>query len=160
MPTSEPSDPTRPGEDPPSLAQLLGVIPTRTHNPTVPAPAARPRTGRRLAPSPSPPAHCIAAQGDAMPPPDVTPMSPARGSECASTAADIPYPEQLLFSPEQAGLLLQVPGSWLRKQAAAGRISSVLLGRRLLFARVDLDALIEAHRRPAMASARRFRSGH
>jgi hypothetical protein len=78
----------------------------------------------------------------------------------AAPAALAPLPEPLLFTAEQAGLLLQVPASWLRKQAAAGRVASILLGRRLLFARTDLNALIDANRRPATNGPHRFRSGH
>ncbi|MEY9969253.1 excisionase family DNA binding protein [Streptacidiphilus sp. MAP12-16] len=94
------------------------------------------------------------------------PQAPGPGSaiepdppESHTGTVTAPHPEQLLLTPEQAGLLLQVPGSWLRKQAAAGRMSSVLLGRRLLFARTDLDALVDSHRRPATTGPRRPRPG-
>jgi excisionase family DNA binding protein len=55
---------------------------------------------------------------------------------------------QILLTPEQAGALLAVPGSWLRVKAAAGQIPSRRLGKHLRFTRTDLDAIADAAARP------------
>ncbi|MDT7685191.1 MAG: hypothetical protein QOG57_5501 [Pseudonocardiales bacterium] len=55
---------------------------------------------------------------------------------------------QILLTPEQAGALLAVPGSWLRVKAAAGQIPSRRLGKHLRFTRSDLDAIADAAARP------------
>jgi hypothetical protein len=128
-----------------TLAQLLGAAPPPVRPPAKRQPAARP--------TPTPVASDVPLADRGHEHRTAEQLPPA-------TAVATPLAEQLLFSPEQAGVLLQVPGSWLRKQAAAGTISSILLGRRLLFARADLDALIETNRRPARSHARRVRSGH
>lgn len=49
--------------------------------------------------------------------------------------------EQILFTAEQAGAALAVPGSWLRDKAAAGQIPCRRLGKHLRFARADLDTI-------------------
>jgi hypothetical protein len=56
---------------------------------------------------------------------------------------------QILLTPEQAGALLAIPGSWLRVRAAAGQVPSRRLGKHLRFARADLDAIAHAAARPA-----------
>lgn len=56
---------------------------------------------------------------------------------------------QILLTPEQAGALLAVPGSWLRVRAAAGQVPSRRLGKHLRFARADLDTIARAAARPA-----------
>jgi excisionase family DNA binding protein len=74
--------------------------------------------------------------------PDSTPPAPppieprAQGSEQAA--------QRLLHTPEQAAALLQVPASWLRKKAAAGRIPCTKVGRHLRFSQADLDAIIHS----------------
>jgi hypothetical protein len=55
---------------------------------------------------------------------------------------------QVLLTPEQAGALLAIPGSWLRVRAAAGQVPSRRLGKHLRFARADLDAIVHAAARP------------
>lgn len=50
--------------------------------------------------------------------------------------------EPLLYTAEQAAILLAVTPGWLRRAAGDGRIPSVLIGKHLRFARPDLDALI------------------
>jgi len=53
-----------------------------------------------------------------------------------------------LFTAEQAGAVLAVPGSWLREKAAAGQVPCRRLGKHLRFARADLDAIAEAAAQP------------
>lgn len=155
QPATPPEQPDL-ASSPHALAALLRTTPpsgrTRTADGST---KRRERTAQRsaLTAEPTPPS-------DQVPTPLLPQLALADESQPTATGPlGLPLPEPLLFTPEQAGLLLQVPGSWLRKQAAAGKVSSVLLGRRLLFARTDLDALIDVHRRPA-TGPRRFRSGH
>jgi excisionase family DNA binding protein len=70
---------------------------------------------------------------------------PAKGS---TIGALVGLEHQILLTPEQAGALLAVPGSWLRVKAAAGQIPSRRLGKHLRFTRSDLDAIAEAAARP------------
>jgi hypothetical protein len=51
---------------------------------------------------------------------------------------------QLLFTAEQAGVLLAVRASWLRRAAAEGAIASTYLGKHLRFSHADLLAIIAA----------------
>jgi excisionase family DNA binding protein len=129
--------------EPDSLAALLGVTPTprrvsAARPPRTPRPAAEPSTGTPVV-------------GEAPASPLITESQPEPTP--ADTASPVPearsHPEQLLFTPAQAAVLLQVQVAWLRRKAACGQLGSVILGRRLLFSRTDLDALIEAHHRPA-----------
>ncbi len=50
----------------------------------------------------------------------------------------------LLYTPEQAAALLQVPESWLRRRAAARGVPWSFLGKHLRFSRADLDAIVAA----------------
>ena len=49
---------------------------------------------------------------------------------------------QLLFTAEQAAVLLAVRASWLRRAAAEGTIASTYLGKHLRFSHADLLAII------------------
>lgn len=49
---------------------------------------------------------------------------------------------QLLFTAEQAAVLLAVRASWLRRAAAEGAIASTYLGKHLRFSHADLLAII------------------
>ena len=51
---------------------------------------------------------------------------------------------QLLFTAEQAGVLLTIRPSWLRRAAAEGTIASTYLGKHLRFSLGDLSAIITA----------------
>jgi excisionase family DNA binding protein len=51
---------------------------------------------------------------------------------------------QLLFTAEQAAVLLAVRASWLRRAAAEGAIASTYLGKHLRFSHADLLAIIAA----------------
>ncbi|MEY9969298.1 hypothetical protein ABIA33_007386 [Streptacidiphilus sp. MAP12-16] len=148
-------------DDPsPTLAALLGAAPAlRRAATTSAAPVlhargvARTRTRQRAAAPAAPvPPHPPVLQARADPPPhgaDHDGRSQSTGSPDV-----VAHANQLLFTAEQAAILLQIPASWLRKQAAAGHAPCVLLERRLRFARADLDALIAANRRPATARRR------
>jgi excisionase family DNA binding protein len=67
-------------------------------------------------------------------------------------AAPDPLPGPLLFTAEQAAVLLAVTPGWLRRAAGEGRVSSVLIGKHLRFSRQDLDELIERGHRPRSAT--------
>ncbi|MBR7826619.1 helix-turn-helix domain-containing protein [Actinospica sp. MGRD01-02] len=49
---------------------------------------------------------------------------------------------QLLYTPEQAAVLLTVRPSWLRRAAAEGEIACTYLGKHLRFSDADLHAII------------------
>lgn len=49
---------------------------------------------------------------------------------------------QLLYTPEQAAVLLAVRPSWLRRTAGAGEIACTYLGKHLRFSDADLHAII------------------
>lgn len=55
----------------------------------------------------------------------------------------------ILFTAEQAGVLLAVPGSWLRDRAAARAIPCRRLGKHLRFSLADLTRIAEMAARPA-----------
>jgi hypothetical protein len=89
------------------------------------------------------------------------PLRPARrGPVCSG--------EQILFTAQQAGLLLAVRGSWLADKAAAGTIPCRRLGKHLRFSRSDLREIADAaahpaaptRARPARAPARRTARQH
>lgn len=48
----------------------------------------------------------------------------------------------LLFTPEQAGVLLAVSASWLRRGAAEGVIASTYVGRYLRFSPADMASIV------------------
>lgn len=56
--------------------------------------------------------------------------------------------EPLLYTAEQAAVLLAVTPGWLRRAAGEGRVPSVLIGKHLRFSRPDLDSLIACGHRP------------
>lgn len=85
--------------------------------------------------------------------PSIVPAMPARTAksldEQASGADGVPlFPElpagirPLAYTPEQAGVLLAVRPSWLRRAAGAGEIACTYLGRQLRFSPADLHAII------------------
>lgn len=59
------------------------------------------------------------------------------------------FNEQILFTAEQAGQALAIPGSWLRDKAAAGEVPCRRLGKHLRFARADLEQIAATAARPA-----------
>lgn len=85
------------------------------------------------------PGHEPSPAGDASP--------PATAATVTMALAELAH--QILLTPEQAGALLAIPGSWLRVRAAAGQVPSRRLGKHLRFARADLDAIAHAAARPA-----------
>jgi hypothetical protein len=84
------------------------------------------------------PGHEPGPAGDAGP--------PAAAATVTIVLAELTH--QILLTPEQAGALLAIPGSWLRVRAAAGQVPSRRLGKHLRFARADLDAIAHAAARP------------
>lgn len=58
----------------------------------------------------------------------------------------------LLYTPAQAAELLQVPESWLRRQAGQRAVPCRMVGKHLRFARSDLEALVLSMARPARVS--------
>lgn len=76
----------------------------------------------------------------------LAPTGAGAGGRCAPDAV---VGEQILFTAEQAGVALAVPGSWLRDKAAAGQIPCRRLGKHLRFARADLDDIAAAAAQPA-----------
>jgi hypothetical protein len=51
--------------------------------------------------------------------------------------------EPLLYTAEQAAVLLQVRPSWLRRKAAARAVPCRLLGKHLRFSRTDIETIAE-----------------
>jgi excisionase family DNA binding protein len=97
------------------------LTPKRRARPRTPGPAsAVPRT----APDDQPPTEAAAALHDAA-------------------------PDTLLYTPEQAGRLLNISAAWLRRAAGQGRIPATYLGKHLRFSHQDLTEAIAAARRPA-----------
>ena len=82
--------------------------------------------------------HEPSSAGDADP--------PATSATVTMVLAELTH--QILLTPEQAGALLAIPGSWLRVRAAAGQVPNRRLGKHLRFARADLDAIAHAAARP------------
>src|SRR5690348_1897050 len=81
-------------------------------------------------------------------PPSRTAMRRSRmDSPVDSTGQNAPAP--LLYTPEQAAALLQVPASWLRKKASARTIPCTFVGKHLRFSQADLVAIITAAAQPA-----------
>jgi excisionase family DNA binding protein len=52
--------------------------------------------------------------------------------------------EPLLYTAEQAAVLLQVRSSWLRRKAAARAVPCRFLGKHLRFSRTDLETIAES----------------
>ena len=74
--------------------------------------------------------------------PDPAEQPPSPG---AALFPDLPAGlNQLLFTAEQAGVLLTIRPSWLRRAAADGAIASTYLGKHLRFSLDDLSAIIAA----------------
>jgi excisionase family DNA binding protein len=56
---------------------------------------------------------------------------------------------QVLYTPEQAAVLLQVRPSWLRKKAAARAVPCTFVGKHLRFSAADVAAIVAAgHQEP------------
>src|SRR5690242_1889994 len=53
---------------------------------------------------------------------------------------------QLLYTPEQAALLLQVPASWLRRKAAGRTVPCTFVGKHLRFSQADVAEIVAAGR--------------
>ena len=89
------------------------------------------------------------------PPEQPQPGQPDRHEAVGSAAGPGGWPgEQILFTAEQAGAALAIPGSWLREKAAGGQVPCRRLGKHLRFARADLDAIAAAAAQPARSAAR------
>lgn len=59
----------------------------------------------------------------------------------------------MLFTAEQAAVILQVRPSWLRRKAAARAVPCRFVGKHLRFARADLEAIAEmSAQKPRMSS--------
>jgi excisionase family DNA binding protein len=73
-----------------------------------------------------------------------------KGSEPASADGGAFFPllpagiRQVLYTPEQAGVLLAVHPSWLRRHAADGTLPHTRLGKHLRFSDADLSAIVAA----------------
>jgi excisionase family DNA binding protein len=61
-----------------------------------------------------------------------------RGRRCAAMSGPQPY------TPAEAAQLLRVPGSWLRKKAAARAIPCTFVGKHLRFSSTNLAEIVEA----------------
>ncbi|HEX3782635.1 MAG TPA: helix-turn-helix domain-containing protein [Pseudonocardiaceae bacterium] len=59
-----------------------------------------------------------------------------------------------MFTPAQAAEVLQVPESWLRRQAARRLVPCTFLGKHLRFSRADLNQIIADAARTAATSQR------
>ncbi|MCC3650763.1 helix-turn-helix domain-containing protein [Streptomyces sp. S07_1.15] len=88
--------------------------------------------------------------------PGTSRSEPATSQGRASDLAAVPEsasgtgsPARLLYTPEQAAELLQIPASWLRKKAAAGLIPCTRVGRHLRFSAADVETVIRDGARPA-----------
>lgn len=66
------------------------------------------------------------------------------GAGQPATASSDHRDEPLVFTPEQAAVLLGVKASWLRRKAAARAVPCTFLGKHLRFSRADLEAIIAA----------------
>ncbi|RAG85206.1 hypothetical protein DN069_12980 [Streptacidiphilus pinicola] len=53
----------------------------------------------------------------------------------------------MLYTSEQAAMLLQMSAGWLRRQAAQGLVGHVLIARKVRFTRADLEEIIARHHR-------------
>lgn len=86
-----------------------------------------------------------------------TPASDADGADVAATDPGVTANPagidsgQLLFTPAQAAVVLQVRESWLRRRAAQRRVACSFLGKHLRFSRADLEAIVTDARRPSTA---------
>lgn len=67
--------------------------------------------------------------------------SPSANS--AGTASETMSAEPLLYTAEQAALLLQVRPSWLRRKAAARAVPCRFVGKHLRFSRSDIETIAE-----------------
>lgn len=80
------------------------------------------------------------------------PSTTVRSNEHAPDAADMPGSARtdavdvpLLYTAEQAALLLQVRPSWLRRKAAARAVPCRFVGKHLRFSRADIEAIAEGN---------------
>jgi excisionase family DNA binding protein len=64
---------------------------------------------------------------------------------------------QLLYSVEEAAVVLRVRPSWLRRKAAAREIPCTHVGRHLRFSHTDLTAIVAASAQPATGRRRQRR---
>jgi hypothetical protein len=85
------------------------------------------------------------------------PAQPA--SVPATSAADEPSTartgtpsEPLLYTAEQAAVLLQVRPSWLRRKAAARAVPCRFMGKHLRFSRADIETIAEGDTPPTHRS--------
>jgi excisionase family DNA binding protein len=62
-----------------------------------------------------------------------------------------------LYTPAEAGEMLKVPESWLRKKAAARAIPCTFVGKHLRFSAEDIEKIIKAGTRAPVSSIRRPR---
>ena len=101
--------------------------------------------GRRGAPMPHP-LSALPGSAPSTAPVHRAPVAEDSGSLHDESAARFPaLPAgliQLLFTAEQAAVLLAVRASWLRRAAAEGAIASTYLGKHLRFSHADLLAII------------------
>jgi excisionase family DNA binding protein len=82
---------------------------------------------------------------------------PPRGSGPGIDSGSVTKESVLLFTPEEAAVMLRVRPSWLRKKSAAGLIPRTFLGRHLRFSAADLAAIVELSARPATGTGPRSR---
>ncbi|SFB61690.1 hypothetical protein SAMN05216266_12870 [Amycolatopsis marina] len=95
-----------------------------------------------------------ATPGSSSPIPDSDAAVTNPGSAAVDGEARPPCP-QLLYTPGEAGELLAVKESWLRRQAGLRAIPCTLLGKHLRFSRADLEEIAAAGHRPGGTRPRR-----
>jgi excisionase family DNA binding protein len=88
----------------------------------------------------------------------VTGCGHEEGVPQAPEAAQQELPETLgaplLYTPDQAAVILTVKESWLRRQAGQRRIPSTCLGKHLRFSHADLEAIVASAQRPTRSRTR------
>src|SRR5262249_31578129 len=80
-------------------------------------------------------------------------------SPATRTGPEDPAGTQLLYSVEEAAVVLRVRASWLRRKAGAREIPCTHVGRHLRFSHADLTAIVAAAAQPATGRRRHRRPG-
>ncbi|MEV5302929.1 helix-turn-helix domain-containing protein [Amycolatopsis methanolica] len=74
---------------------------------------------------------------------DRPPSRGGQGTNASPAAQPAESTGPMLFTTEQAAVILQVRPSWLRRKAAARAVPCRFVGKHLRFARADLEAIAE-----------------
>lgn len=72
----------------------------------------------------------------------------------SQTASETPPPPFLVYTPEQAAELLQLPLGTLRRWVTEGAVPCTRLGRRVRFTQANVDEILASNAKPASAAIR------